>query len=209
MSRAQGPDSDPEPVAVAVLAAGGSSRLGRAKQLIEWRGDTLLRWAAKTASSAACGPAVVVLGARALRLRRELADLPVKIVINDYWQDGLAGSIRTALAAARSLAPESSGILLTLTDQPLVSVELLRELVDLHRRHPGCPIACAYAGTVGAPALIPRELFAELDELEGDSGARAVLRRHRREVIELPFPAGAHDVDTESDLDDLINHRDP
>lgn len=208
MSPAPTSEADLAPVVVVVLAAGGSSRLGSAKQLIEWHGRTLLRRAVEVAAAAACGPVVVVLGAQAPRMRRELAGLPVEVVVNDRWLDGLAGSIRVALAAARSLAPAASGLMLMLIDQPLVTTGLLRNLVDLHRQHPGLPIACTYADTVGVPALVPCELFSELNAIEGDSGARSILRRHQREIIELPFPGGAYDVDTQSDLDDLIDHVD-
>lgn len=209
MSHQPAPDAGPGTVPVAVLAAGGSVRLGRAKQLVEWRGATLLRRAAEAASGASSGPAIVVLGARERRLRQELDGLPVEITINESWEDGLAGSIRTALGTVRKLAPTASGILLMLVDQPHVTAALLRNLVDLHRRYPGRPIACAYAGTVGAPALIPRKLFAELEELEGDSGARSILQRYRREVVELPCPAAARDIDTQSDLDDLVDSNSP
>jgi molybdenum cofactor cytidylyltransferase len=206
MNRPPAADADPGPVAVAVLAAGGSARLGRAKQLVEWRGTTLLRRAAETAVRAACGPIVLVLGARSARLHRELAGLPVEVAVNERWQDGLAGSIRTALGRVRTVAPGASGILLTLADQPLVTCDLLRTLVARHRQHPRRPVACAYGDTVGAPALLPRYLFAEIDELRGDSGARSILRRHRQEVLEIAFPDGACDIDTDADLNDLVAH---
>lgn len=194
------PSADAPQIVLAVLAAGGSHRLGRAKQLLVKEGQSLLRSAAKTALAAACGPVVVVLGARAACLQAETADLQVTIVVNDGWASGLASSVRAAVHAADRIAPGASGILITLADQPRVTPDLLRELVRRHRKKPAHPVACGYAGTVGVPALFPRSFFPELLRLQGDRGARDLLRDRGSRVEVVPFPGAALDIDTNEDI---------
>jgi molybdenum cofactor cytidylyltransferase len=208
----------PGPVAVVILAAGGSRRLGTAKQLVRWRGRTLLRRAAETAlacghhanrgarrtAGAATGPlepVVVVLGADARALRAELDGLPVLIAVNRRWRDGMASSLRTGLRAARAAAgPEGpDGVLFLTCDQPYVTPGLLRRLVRRFRR--GAPIvACAYAGILGVPALFSRAHFADLTALSGDQGAKRLLASRHGCVAAVPFAAGANDVDLAQDL---------
>ena len=189
-------------VAAAVLAAGGSTRLGQPKQLARYQGNTLLARAVSAAVAAGCKPVLAIIGADAPRMRKELHGLAVEVVENAEWREGMSTSIRAALDA---LAEREVDALLFLTcDQPHVTAGLLRTLVDTMRSSSGChAVACSYAGGVGVPALFRRELHGELRALVGDRGARAVLERHRDRVAEVPFPLGAVDVDSAEDLDTL------
>ena len=209
-------------VAFVVLAAGGSSRLGRPKQLLRWRGRTLLRRAAETAlACASCpgasagraggatavrlGPVVVVLGADAPAMRAELDGLPVQIAVNRRWREGVASSLRSGLRAAISASGRGgpAAVIFVTCDQPYVTPSLLRSLVRRFRR--GAPIvACAYAGTLGVPALFGRAFFGDLVSLEGDGGAKRVIERHRDVVRVVAFERGAADVDSPGDVDSLL-----
>jgi molybdenum cofactor cytidylyltransferase len=181
-------------VPVLLLAAGASRRLGRPKQLVRLGGESLLRRAAR-AALAGGGPALVVLGARAEAMRAELAGLPVTVVVNPDWREGMAASIRAGLRAL----PEGAGAVLFLAcDQPAVDGQLVNRLLELHGRHPDAVVACAYAGARGIPALFPARCFPALLALTGDRGARGLLAG--ADVVELPFPEGAMDVDQEEDL---------
>jgi len=208
-------------VAVVVLAAGESRRLGTPKQLVLWRGRTLLRRAAETALACArrpgtsarraggatavpLGPVVVVLGADAPAMRAELDGLAVHVAVNRRWRDGLASSLRSGLRAALAASGRGgpAAVLFVTCDQPYVTPSLLRSLVQRFRR--GAPIvACAYAGTLGVPALFDRTLFGELASLEGDAGAKRVIERHRDVVRVVEFERGAADVDTQDDWESL------
>ena len=186
-----------------VLAAGGSARLGKPKQLVLYRGRSLLRHAAEVAlagRAAATRPVIVVLGAEAERLRPELAGLDVHVVVNDRWEEGLSTSVRAGLDALVS-AGAPAAALFTTCDQPLVTAHLLRAMVAAYEasRPPPPIVACAYAGTVGVPALFDRSLWGELGELRGDAGARGVIERHLAETVRVPFPDAALDVDGAGD----------
>jgi molybdenum cofactor cytidylyltransferase len=188
-----------EPVAVLILAAGGSSRMGEAKQLLEIGGETLVRRAARSALASRARPVAVVLGAAAERLRRELADLPVDIVVNRAWRRGLSSSIGAGLAHLESRAEPVRAALITLCDQPLVTGALLDRLLDAYADSQAPIVASAYAGTAGVPALFDRALFEELHALRGDGGARSLVERYSERAIRVPFPDGAVDVDTPED----------
>lgn len=189
---------------VVVLAAGGSRRMPGPKQLLRFRGVTLLRHAAQTAVAARCGPVVVVLGAAALakQLRFELVDLAVSVVDNHKWKDGMSSSIRAGIEALEA-AGSADAVLLMTCDQPYVTTKVLEQLVAaFHQSHPPA-VACAYAGTVGVPALFDRALFAELKALEHDQGAKRILERHLPRIGRIPFEQGAVDIDTPEDVPKL------
>jgi molybdenum cofactor cytidylyltransferase len=189
-------------VGVVVLAAGASRRLPGPKQLLRYRGATLLRRAAQTAVGPRCGPVVVVLGCEAGKLRFELTDLDVRVAENDRWADGMSTSLRAGLDALEALGPIDAA-LLTTCDQPLVTSDHLRQLVLAYVATRPPAVASEYAGTVGVPALFDRSLFAELMQLEGDQGAKRVLERHLPNVTPVSFEDAALDIDTPEDLSRL------
>jgi molybdenum cofactor cytidylyltransferase len=195
-------------VGIVVLAAGGSRRLPDPKQLVRFRGVTLLRLAAHTAVEAACGPAVVVLGSGTKQLRVELAGLDVRVVENPRWEAGMSTSIRAGLDALEAIAAPDAAIFTT-CDQPFVTPALLRQLAAAFGAAHLPVAACEYAGTLGVPALFDRSLFGELRELEGDQGAKRVIERHLEAVARIRFEQGAVDVDTPEDVKRLRDAHEP
>jgi molybdenum cofactor cytidylyltransferase len=191
-----------------VLAAGASRRLPGPKQMLRFRGSTLLRHAAQTAVAAGCGPVVVVLGAAsaAKQLRFELVDLGVTIVENARWKEGMSSSIRAALDVLEQ-AEATEAVLIMTCDQPHVTATLLKQMVAAYRETRPPAVACAYAGTVGVPALLGRSLFAELRALEHDQGAKRILERHLSAIARIPFEQGAVDIDTPEDVIKLSGHQ--
>lgn len=187
--------AEPDPaVAGVVLAAGASRRMGQAKLLLRWGGVSLLRRAVE-AAAAACRRVVVVVGPDPDRMRAELGGLPVQVVANPDYAEGIASSLRCGLRAAR----DAPAVLVVLADQPAVTAEQLCRLVREYRRTGAPVVAASYAGTVGVPAVFSRQLFPELLALTGDVGARGVIDRHRDETILVPVPEAAVDVDTPED----------
>jgi molybdenum cofactor cytidylyltransferase len=187
------PDSS-GPVALLLLAAGASSRMGRPKQLLPWQGRTLLRHAAETAVASGCAPVVLVTGALHEELLAEVAGLPIQAVRNALWETGMASSIQAGLAAVAPAQPRA--VLIMLTDQPLVTPELLRQLVARQRQTQAPIVAAAYGDTLGVPAVFTRTLLPELLHLQGQQGAVRLIASHGAAVGQVAFPAGLLDVDT-------------
>jgi CTP:molybdopterin cytidylyltransferase MocA len=179
----------PAVVPTVILAAGASRRLGSPKQLVVLEGETLLRRIARTALAGG-GPVTVVTGCRAADMAATLEGLPVRVLENPGWEEGMASSIR---AGAAALPPDASGVLLLLCDQPAVNPGLLARLQAAHRAEPQAVVACAYGGTAGVPTLIPARHFPRLLALRGDQGARGLLREEG--AVLIPFPEGEADVD--------------
>jgi molybdenum cofactor cytidylyltransferase len=182
--------------AVVVLAAGGSSRMGRPKQLLPVGGTSLLRRAAELAVE--CGPAVVVLGAGAERLVSELDGLPVTVAENPDWDRGPGTSVAAGMTA---IDESSDAVVFLLCDQPAVTVAHVRRLIAAHETA-GLPMAASgYGGSVGVPALFARELFPALRALDPAAGAKRLLARNPDRVAVIPFPDGAIDLDTPADYE--------
>lgn len=185
--------------AVVILAAGGSRRLGQPKQLVEIEGQSLVRRAAESALSAGSGSVHVVVGAEVDRVRAALEGLPVELVVNEAWREGVASSIRAAIDAIERRDRPVETLLLMLCDQPGVSGDVLRRLLDAYRMTRAPVVASRYPEGPGVPALFHAELFPALKSLDGDVGARELIRHLDRDVVTIPF-AMADDIDTPGDL---------
>lgn len=186
-----------------ILAAGSSSRLGSPKQILQFRGQSLLRRAALAALDAGCSPVIVVTGASAELSRRELDGLGVRETFNPHWETGMASSIAAGLEGLISADADAAAAVFLLCDQPHVTASLLSGLVEAHHATGRPVIASTYGGSFGVPALFSRALFAELARLEGGAGAKQVIKRHVSEACFLPFGGGEVDVDTPDDLSRL------
>ena len=182
-----------------VLAAGGSTRLGQPKQLVPYAGQTLVRRAASAALDAGCAPVVVVVGAEREKVISALRDLAVTVVPNDDWPRGLGTSVRAGVARLQ----ECEALILLVCDQPKVDAGLLRKLIARQAETGQPMIASRYAGTQGVPALFTRACFSRLLALDDETGAKALLLARPGDVAEVPFEAGALDIDTPADLDSL------
>lgn len=181
-----------------ILAAGASRRLGEPKQLVCLGGETLVHRTARVALEA-CDPVLVVVGSEWELVKGALSDLPVCCLRNLEWEEGMASSLRTAVSA---LPLDARAALLLVCDQPAVDRALLNAMLDLHHAHPSRRVACAYSGTLGIPALLPRADFDALLDLRGDRGARGLLQAEG--VLAVSFPDGALDIDHPEDLARLL-----
>jgi molybdenum cofactor cytidylyltransferase len=189
--------------AAVILAAGGSSRLGRPKQLLPFRGKTLIRTIVDATCEAGCSPVVVVIGSDGEKIQEELAHANVIKVENKNWQRGIGSSIRTGVQALIDQAPDVAAVLLLVCDQPAVNARFIESLIATHETTKKDIVASSYADTVGVPALFGRFLFKELLALGDESGAKSIILQHPERVAQFAFPEGAADIDTWEDWETL------
>lgn len=189
-------------IGIIILAAGASRRFaGQAKQLLQIEGKTLIRRITETALGAHLnGPTVVVLGANQELIRAELADLPVEVIDNPDWAEGMSTSVKAGLAGLHQTHPDLDAVVMLLCDQPLITPDLIRQLVTVYGRTGKPMVACGYTGGVGVPALFARPVFADLLALDGDKGARYLLQKRKTDLAEVPFEAAAIDLDSWDDV---------
>lgn len=181
-------------IAAVVLAAGASRRLGQPKQLLPYEGSTLIDVVVSRVCAAGCTRVGVVIGAHADEVVRAIASRPVELIENPQWEEGIASSLRAAVAWARRTSCD--GLLVCVGDQPYLSTCHLQQLMSRFTTHR--PVASRYRDAPDIPAIFGREAFGSLEALRGDRGASQVLSRLRAAVIE--WPDGEIDIDHPSDL---------
>lgn len=186
-----------------ILAAGGSSRMGAAKQLLEIDGRPMVARAADAALGSGAAPVVVVLGANAGEVAAAIAGRRVLTVHNADWREGLSSSIRAGLAALLAAEPSLDAVLLAPCDQPALSPEVITLLSSLHRAT-GRMSAARYQGRNGAPAVFGRIHFGALMALKGDQGARGLLNGGPERVAAIDLPELGVDLDTPSEYSDWV-----
>jgi len=184
-------------VFAAVMAAGLSTRFGSTKQLAEAGGIPLVRRATAAAQQVCENRVLTVLGYDMPKVLAALGDDSGFVVVNDAYDSGLASSIARAVDACRA---DAAAVLVLMADQALVTAEHLQSLLDEWSGHENEIVATAYAGTAGPPALFARGVFADLVQIKGDTGARALFDDARFVLKTVLFEDAAVDVDTTSDL---------
>lgn len=191
--------------AVIVLAAGGSTRLGRPKQLLRHDGESLVARVVRLAAETRPCRLVVMLGAYHDAVAAELSPSPyacVELHEVDNWREGLSASL---LAASRVLQAHRGPVLVTGIDQPALNALHLRALLDGARSvRSGCA-AVMHGRRPGAPAVLSHTLFAQVDALVGDRGFGALLADlPETEMFQLQAPALMQDIDTVEDVQQAL-----
>jgi molybdenum cofactor cytidylyltransferase len=189
---------------IILLAAGQSARLGKPKQLLNYKGKTLLEHSLQVAIETQLQPIVTVLGANADLLKKSIDHLNTKVVINQQWSEGMATSIRCGMEELVRINPTIAGIIIMVCDQPYVTAKLLTDLVEKHEHFSKPIIASSYKNNIGTPALFDKTIFALLLSLKGDSGAKKIMKSNPDWVETVNFLFGEIDIDTTGDYDLLI-----
>ena len=187
-------------IAVIVLAAGASTRMGRQKLTLPLAdGRPLVRAAVEQVLAADLDDVVVVLGREAEAVASALRGLPIRMVVNSRYAEGQSTSLRAGLDA---LAQGTEAAVVALGDQPLPDPRLLRQLVEAFRTS-GLPIvAPLYRDGRGNPVLFASSVFDELRRVEGDRGGRPAIARDPARVAEVPVDAPMPaDIDTPDDYE--------
>jgi molybdenum cofactor cytidylyltransferase len=184
------------PPGLILLAAGGSTRMGQRKQLLPWKGRSLLRHCAQIALSTPCRPVIVVLGCAAEACTREIENLEVFPHISVHWKDGLGRSLAEGVMALENRTPDASGALIMLADQPTVTSDLLGKLLARWSPPVYSVAATKYQDGFGVPAIFHRDLFPKLRDLQGNRGARALITQQRDHAIFIAPEIDLVDMDT-------------
>ncbi len=197
--------SSSAPVGAVILAAGTSARMGRPKQLLPLDGTTLLARVIENVRSAGLAEIVLVLGASAEAIRRQLPQSlleGLKIEVNQAYAQGMASSLREGLSA---LNPQTAAALIVLGDQPLLRPETLRQIMAGYHRSGAQIVIPSHQGKRGNPVLLGRPVFPEVMSLEGDTGCRAIFSRHLDAIlkVEVEDPGILLDIDDPDDYDRL------
>lgn len=170
--------------------------MGQPKQLLSWKGKTVLEQVLGTLSSLSLAGIVVVLGFKAREIAKKIGGRPVEVVVNRRFRQGMASSIRVGL---RHVSPDS-GIMLFLADQPLIGVDIISRLLEEFDMGRGGIVVPVYRGRRGHPVLFHARYRAEMARLRGDVGAREIIAAHEEDVVEVEASdAILRDIDTPQD----------
>jgi molybdenum cofactor cytidylyltransferase len=192
---------------IIILAAGASSRMGRAKQTLDYKEQSLLKHAIQAAVDSAIGPVVVVIGANQKLIQAHISNQAVLVVINKHYEEGISTSIHAGVTYLLETYEDCENIILMVCDQPYVDSDLLKSLVDTRLRTNKAIVACTYNDTVGVPALFSKLFFSDLLSLKADEGGKKILLKNAASVVTIPFPAGYIDIDTVADYEALLARK--
>jgi molybdenum cofactor cytidylyltransferase len=192
-------------LAIIILAAGNSSRMGTSKQLLEVDGQTLLNRTISCAMASNITNITVVLGANAEVYTKALKNKAVHVEINPDWNLGMGNTIKFAVKKLLNRFINVQGLLLLVCDQPLLSAAHINTMVDLFLKNTPPGVASRYKNTFGVPALFDRIAFADLLSIRDDSGAREVLNKLDSGLQLVSFEGGEIDLDTPDEYRQFIN----
>jgi molybdenum cofactor cytidylyltransferase len=186
-----------------ILAAGSSSRMGQSKQMLDIDGQPLLRKTVAEVLDAGIDRTVVVLGANEAQHVSLLDGLNVEIVYNASWVKGMGTSIRTGVEALTKYAAVSS-ILILVCDQPLLTSQIISNVVAKFNSSRKPIVASSYRGVPGVPVLFDRSYFERLKQLPDDQGAKKLILQNRDDIELVSFPGGEIDLDTMADYEAFL-----
>lgn len=188
-------------IGVIILAAGASRRLGRPKQLVTFRGKTLLQHVIDTCNTIPFATSVMVLGAHVEDILKQTNTTDFATVLNQDWALGMGRSISTGLQEALQLNPALTHVLILLSDQPYLTEEHIIKLITTHLEQKKPVTASYYGDTTGVPAVFSKEIFTDLLALSEDKGARQIIRSYN--TARVAFAKGEVDIDNAEDLERL------
>ena len=194
-----------EAIAGVILAAGGSTRFGTTKQLLDWRGKPLVTHTVETALAGGLSPVILVTGADQENVTLAVKGLPVKCVHNPDWEQGQSSSVRTGI---ESLPPQVGGAIFLLADQPYTPPELILQLVKEHTINRISIIYPEVNGKRANPVLFDREIFLDLAKLTGDIGGRALFDSYKTRSVNWENDLILRDIDTPEDYEKLCSKID-
>lgn len=188
-------------IAILILAAGNSTRMGVAKQLLPVSKTTLLGVTIESALKSNVNSVFCVLGANAKAIEISISEYNIDTIFNTDYQSGLSSSIVSGINHITKKNFDS--VLILLGDQPHITTKYINEMVSAHKNHPKKIVASNYKDILGVPSMIPKIYFNELLKLHGDKGAKVFLKSNKEIIIKLNN-ANLIDIDTKKEYEDYI-----
>lgn len=188
--------SNLENIAVIVLAAGSSSRMGAHKLLLPLGGKPLVAWSVAAACASQASTVIVALGRSAGEVAEALPEGLFTTVVNTGYADGMG---TTLALAVRQLPPDVLGTLVVLGDQPLMPASAINAVLAAARKQPNRVTMGDYGGRRGHPVYLPRRVFPQVLALTGDEGARSIIAAEHGDIGLVSIVGAEHallDVDT-------------
>jgi CTP:molybdopterin cytidylyltransferase MocA len=196
-------------LAAIILAAGLSTRMGRAKPLLVWRGKTLLAHAAGAALDAGFDPVIAVIP-DSIEYADELKRFAplVRAIVNPDASRGIGTSIRRGVREISRIDPPVDSLAILLADQPRITATILKALISRHAAAGRLVTAADMGSAIGPPVMINRTLFGDVTAIPDDRGCAAIWREHPEWVERFMCLQAAADIDTPGDFDRLIGDPD-
>ncbi len=186
-----------------VLAAGSSIRFGSPKQLAEFNGKSLIQSAIEQANASLSDYVFLVLGKNSGEILERLSLGRAQVLFNKDFEQGISTSIRCGIS---NLPDDCDGVIIMVADQPYLTSKHLNMLIEESARSPGKIVALSSGGDPRNPVLMPRKMTHLLEDLQGDEGARSLVRKNPQTIlIDIPDTRVFFDVDTKDSLLNLEN----
>ena len=186
-----------------ILAAGSSSRMTKYKQLLFYKGKTLIKQLGEILSSLTFQKIVCVTGFLRVELENELRGLGIEFIHNDNHLAGQTSSLKIGIEHL-AIEEGTNAVLICLTDQPKIPHHHYQDLIKSAKENPSKIIATFYGNTFGVPSVIPHEYFQEFISLPNNGSPKSILKKHRDNLILIKCEAASQDIDTDEDYKKLI-----
>ena len=183
-------------IGIIILAAGAARRMGQVKQLLKIAQKTLIERTIEAATSLENSSIVVVLGANAEKIKPIITAKKVHWILNKNWSKGMGSSIKTGVHFLLSQNPNLEAIIISVCDQPYLNATIFNQLITTFQQTNASIVAASYEKIIGVPALFERTLFDKLQQLDGEEGAKKIIKNFSGKIATIDFPKGLIDLDT-------------
>lgn len=194
-------------VAIIILAAGSSSRLGSSKQLLILAGETLLSKSIKVSLASCTTKVVVVLGANHAMHYKEIKNFPIDIIVNEHWDRGMGNSLKKGLTLLLQSNKFYEGVVILVCDQPMLTTNHINNLIDNYNQTKKPIIASWYGESPGVPVFFQNQYFEKLLLLDDKHGAKKIIEKNKEDLSSIVFPLGEVDIDTQEDYENLLKRE--
>jgi len=186
-----------------ILAAGASSRMTKYKQLLKFKGESLLNAIVGKCQQLELEEIVCITGYLDKELRDEVMEDDITFIHNAKHKEGMVGSLKLGIDHISDSKVDA--VLVVLTDQPLIPLSHYQAMISKVESEFAMLIATSYNGTIGVPALYSRQYFQEIMSLDNNSSAKSILKRHNKELVTIDCAMAGLDVDTDEDYNKLLD----